>query len=490
MSHDDKHQAKPRKLDIARLILPTVLLLAAYGFKDFNATHETFSGLHLGQLIATLLWLSSAFMLIRLLDVLVWRYLMESRGRHVPPLVRDLVAIVILLITGGLILSLVFEQSITTLLAASTVGLGVLGFALKHPILDAFSGIILTVAKPFQAGDWLQLETGELARVVDINWRDVHLVSANEITYLVPNSYFIEKGTRIYSQPESFFRDEIQVTLPYHVTTHQGQRILLGSVNQVEEIAALPRQSIVTILDYNDSGIQWNLLYWCPDAERVPVYRFLVHQNILRNLHYANIDIPFPVRVLHREHHLPDQGADIQAIDPLIQRVSLFATLTAEELRLLSSEAKNRLVHTGASLLRQGDAGDSLFILREGLLEVRKTTDEHPETVLDHIRPGQFFGEMSLLLGDPRSATIVATSDAVVVEITKEAMTKLMHKRPELARYLAELLAQRQAQAAAKLAANHHATEPPHGLLEQLASRINQFFGIGKLEQPPVRHRH
>jgi small-conductance mechanosensitive channel/CRP-like cAMP-binding protein len=486
MSHDDKHTATRHRLAIGRLILPTLLILAAYGFRAFTDAHHID---HLAHLTATMLWLSAAFLLIRLLDVLVWRYLMESRGRHVPQLVRDLVAILILLGAGGLVLSLVFDQSITTLLAASTVGLGVLGFALKHPILDAFSGIILTMQKPFQTGDWLELETGELARVVDINWRDVHLVSANEITYLVPNSQFIEKGTKIYSQPENFFRDEITIALPYHVTTHQGQRILLGSVNQVEEIAALPRQSIVTIVDYTDSGVLWRLLYWCPDPARVPTYRFLVHQNILRNLHYANIDIPFPVRVLQRDHRTPNPSADAHDIDPLIQRVSLFASLTAEELRHLSAEAKSRLVHAGVALLRQGDAGDSLFILREGLLEVRKATEQHPETVLDHIRPGQFFGEMSLLLGDPRSATIVAAGDAVVMEITKEAMTKLMHDRPELASYLAELLAQRQAQAAAKLAANRHVAEPPHGLLEQLASRINQFFGLGKLP-PPARRPH
>lgn len=490
MSHDENNAATPRRLAIYRLISPVCLILLAYGFTVLTDARQNEHGKSLVHLAETLLWLSAAFLLIRLIDVLVWRHLMASRGHHVPRLVRDLFAVLIFLATGGLILSLVFDQSITTLLAASTVGVGVLGFALKHPILDAFSGIILTVQKPFKTGDWIQLETGELARVVDINWRDVHLVSANEVTYLIPNSRFIENRTNIYSQPENFFRDEIRVTLPYSVTTHQGQRILLGAVNQVEEIAALPRQSIVTISDYTDSGVLWHLLYWCPDPERVPTYRFLVHQNILRNLHYANIEIPFPVRVLHRDNRIPSPTADIHDIDPLIQRVSIFASLTSEELRHLSTEANNRLVRSNVPLLRQGDAGDSLFILREGLLEVRKATEKHPATVIDHIHPGQFFGEMSLLLGEPRSATIVATGDAMVVEITKEAMTHLMHARPELARYLAELLAQRQTQSAAKLAAHEHSTEQPHTLFEQLANRINQFFGLGKLQAAPAKNQH
>lgn len=481
MSHHHEKEAPPPRhgLAVRRLILPALVYALAYGFTMWVDRHAQDANHRVLELAAgTLQWLSYAFVLIRLVDVLVWRYAMVLRGRHVPRLLRDLFALFVLFIAACIILSMVFEQSLTALLTASTVGLGVVGFALKEPIHNAFSGIAITVQKHFEVNDWLEIPgTNEIGRVVEINWADLHLVTADEITYIVPTSMFHSQRTKVYTRPEKFFRDELRITLPYHVTTHQGQRILLGAVNQVEEISAIPRRAIVSIADYTDSGILWRLLYWCPDPGRLPTFRYLIHQNILRNLHYANIEIPFPVRELRRDSSQPRSAREVGDIDPLIQRVSIFATLTAEELRHLSLSAHNRLAHAGVPLLRQGECGDSLFILREGMLEVRKTLADNSETVVDHIRPGQAFGEMSLLLGEPRSATIVPVGDALVFEITKEAMQPLMQARPDLVRYLAELLAQRQSHSAAKVAA-HHASMQQHSLFDQLADRIRQFFSI------------
>lgn len=493
MSRDDtnkKPAARPR-LALTRLITPILLVLVAYGVVVYTDARQQASGTPVGNIAESLLFFSAAFLLIRLIDVLVWRHLMGSRGRHMPRLLRDVIGILIFIATGGVVISHVYGQSLTGLMAASTVSLGVLGLALQRPILDAFSGIVLTVQQPFKVGDWIELEkVGVMARVTEINWRVVHMVTVNEVTIIVPNGQFIQEHAKIYSQPDKFFRDEIKITLPYNVTTHQGQRILLGAVNQIEEIAALPRTSSVTISDYNSSGIEWRILYWCPDPGRITSFQFQIHQNLLRNLHYAGIEIPMPMLVLHRGPKSSDPMEDIRGIDPLIHRVSLFATLTAEELRHLTTQARNRLVHAGTALIRQGDAGDSLFILREGLLEVRKSFDGGPETVLDNIHPGQSFGEMSLLLGDPRSATIAAKVDTMVVEITKEAMTHLMQERPELVRYLADLLAQRQSNTAAKQSAHHQALAQGHTLLDHLTSRITHFFGLAKAHAAKVTHSH
>lgn len=373
------------------------------------------------------------------------------------------------------------EKLLTAIVTASTVAMGIIGFALQRPILDAFSGIVLALQQPFKPGDWVQLDDkGSIGRVTEMNWRVVHLVTSDEVTVVVPNGQFVSQQSKIYSRPEHFFRDEIQLTLPFGVTTHQGQRILLGAANQVEEIAALPRKSIVSIAGYTDSGILWRLLYWCPDPGRILPIRFQVHQNILRNLHYAGIELPVPMLDLRHLPPIADESDEVRGIDPLIQRVPLFSALTAEELRHLSSQANNRLAHAGVPLLRQGDPGDSLFILREGVLEVRVAKAQQPETVVGRIKPGDFFGEMSLLLGDPRAATVVPMVDSMVMEISREAMTHLMHSRPDLASYLAEVLAERQTSTATKLATAQTSAEPSQSLFDQLTNRISTFFGVRK----------
>ncbi len=130
--------------------------------------------------------------------------------------------------------------------------------------MDAFAGIVLGLQRPFRVGDWIQAEaSAALGRVAAMTWRAVTVVTADGITYVVPNGQLINNLIKGYTRPQPFFRDEIRLTLPYSVTTHQAQRILLGAAGQVEEDPPIARTPAVTILDYTDRGVLWSLLYWC-----------------------------------------------------------------------------------------------------------------------------------------------------------------------------------------------------------------------------------
>lgn len=470
-----------------RLAIPILLMIVAFTFlaathtgKEFDSPNRGVSGLWF-DIAATLSWAAVAFLTTRLIDVLVWRGAMQAHGHAAPHLLQKVVAALIWFLAACAVTSFVFGQSLTAIIAASSVTMGVAGFALQRPILDAFSGIVLALQQPFKMGDWLQVDDkGNLGRVTEMNWRAVSLVTPDEVTFVIPNGQFITGPAKIFSRPEHFFRDEIQVTLPYGVTTHHGKRILLGAANQVAEIAAVPRKPIVSIQDYTDRGILWRLFYWCPDPGRLPVFRFLVHQNIQRNLHYAGIEVPAPMLDLRRLSRKEDDSEELGGIDPMIKRVSLFAALTADELRHLSSHAVKRLARAGTPLLKQGDPGDSLFILRDGVLEVRISQNGQPEIAVGQIRAGDVFGEMSVLLGEPRTATILPVTDSMVTEITRDTLSHLMHTRPELASYLAEILAERQANNNAKLTAAPTADSQSISLFDQMANRIMTLFGIKK----------
>jgi small-conductance mechanosensitive channel/CRP-like cAMP-binding protein len=428
----------------------------------------------------TILIFTGAILALRLLSLFAWPRI-RLQGQPVPRLLRDITTFLVWYSAACAIASYAFGQSLTQLIAASTVALGIMGFALQRPILDAFSGIVLALQRPFGMGDWVGVsnDTVPFGRVVEMNWRAVHLQTPNEVVHVIPNSLFTGNDTKLYSRPEAFFRDEITVTLPFNVTTHQGQRILLGAANQVEEVGTLPRKSIVTISEYNDRGVVWKLLYWCPSPMRVPPVRFLIHQNILKNLKYAGIDIPVSSMNIRRTVEAEDIFRQIQGVEPLIQRLSLFATLTVDELRYLSSHSVSRLAIAGAALLTEGESGDSLFVLCEGLLEVSKG-GAHGTKVVGRIHPGQFFGERTFLLGEPRSATVVPVIDAIVMEITKGAMTQLLQARPELTTHLAEVLAERHALTDAKLNATPDSASNAQTLMDKMVDRISVFFEIKK----------
>ena len=93
----------------------------------------------------------------------------------------------------------------------------------------------------------------------------------------------------------------------------------------------------------------------------------------------------------------------------------------------------------GAIVVREGEAADSLFILAGGALDVLLER-AGANILLDRMVPGDIFGEISLLTGQPRSATIIAATEAVVFEISKRHLHPILQRRPELAEALAALM--------------------------------------------------
>lgn len=462
-----------------------VSLVLLFGTSQAGGSLSMF-GLSLDALITDAAYVlglvALALLTIRLADLVVWHNLQRDLEHQVPKLLRDMVAALIWFGYFCVALISVFKQPLAPILTASTVMLGVIGFTLQRPIMDAFCGVIICLQKTFKEGDWIQIDE-TVGRVTQIDWRTVHLVTADEITIVLPNSQIAYQSVKIYTRPHFYFRDEIEITLPYSVTTQQGQRILLGAANQVEEIASLPRKSIVSIASYTDRGILWRLLYWCPDPGRIPVFRYLVHQNILRNLHYSDICVPVPMLDIRTFKTEPSTDTD-DGIDKLMARIPLFAAMTADELRYLSSVARSHLFPSGKPMLHQGQDGDSLFILREGLLSVSIKQEDGTELNVGYIHPGQFFGEKSFLLGESRGATVTPVVDSMVSEVTKNSMANIIQKRPNIANYLSELLSERQLNRDAKL---HSGQEQHEEDLNMITARLlNRIRSIFNLKSDPM----
>lgn len=467
-----------RLLWLPILLLSIALVLLA-ALRSANEGEPISAGNIYVKSAASFAWAALAFLCIRVIDFLVWYRKPPDAAENIPVMLRQLVALVVWIVALCAVIALVFGHSITAVLTASTVALGVLGFALQRPIMDAFSGVVIALQRPFKEGDWVQTDDkGSIGRIVEMNWRSVRLVSTDDISFILPNSQLTNLPVKVYSRPEPFFRDEICITLPFNVTTHQGQRLLLGAANQVEEVAAIPRESIVSIADYTESGVLWRLHYWCPDPGRQTPTRFKVNQNILRNLHYAGIQIPVPMRVLQ---HL-DKNIHLHAerdIDQLIARTALFAGLKTDELRYLSQHCQSRIFNAGQAVLRQGEPGDSLFILRDGLCAVKIRQTDGQEIEVARIMPGQFFGERSLLLGETRTATIMAVVDSSVTEISKHVLAKLLRERAEIANYMSEILGERQMANSSKFEQHHNdenGGKNPHA--NKLFQRISAFFNL------------
>jgi CRP-like cAMP-binding protein len=116
-----------------------------------------------------------------------------------------------------------------------------------------------------------------------------------------------------------------------------------------------------------------------------------------------------------------------------IKTVRLFLEFNEPELLALTGRLRERKLRKGQVLFREGDAGEEMFLVREGSILVSKAVTGKVEQVLARFGPGDFFGEMSLFDRSPRSATIQAETDAVLLALDRENLDRLIQVNPRAA---------------------------------------------------------
>ncbi|RIK89828.1 MAG: hypothetical protein DCC71_25835, partial [Proteobacteria bacterium] len=126
-----------------------------------------------------------------------------------------------------------------------------------------------------------------------------------------------------------------------------------------------------------------------------------------------------------------------------LRQVSLFAHMSFERLHAIERILRDAAYVAGEVIVREAEPGDDLYLLVEGRVDVLRGAGTPAETHLNQLGPGDYFGEMAVLDGRPRSATIVATSPVRVLVLEGERLRELVHDMPELALDLLRVLAER-----------------------------------------------
>jgi branched-chain amino acid transport system substrate-binding protein len=158
----------------------------------------------------------------------------------------------------------------------------------------------------------------------------------------------------------------------------------------------------------------------------------------------------------------------------MLDTVSVLQPLSADERFHLLKTARLLTFGTGEDIVREGEDGDSMYVIRSGTCEILKRNADGGSQRLTALATGAFFGEMSLLTGEKRAATVRSAGDATVVEIGKREFSRILLAKPEIAATLADVLASRQ-QGLQQAAAMR---QEPTALRSSLRNRIRVFFGL------------
>jgi len=430
------------------LIIP--LLAVHLGFPNYLASSTGIDPHYVWLALNMLAWLAGAVLTARLVQVLGWNQVGRKTGKHAPYLLVQITNVLIYISAALGMAAILLDVSLTGAIATSSVIGLVIGFALKSLISDAFSGIALNLDQGFTINDFIMLigrpGTSTISgRVTQINWRSTSLKTPENGMLIIPNSVISEAIVLNFSKPDPSNEFEFVVTLDFEVPSERVVRVL----NAAAQAAARERKEIwegkARISDLNKTGITYIIKYMLDPFKLSPAdAKHVILGHIERQMKLTGLTLAHP-KVDNWTRETPELNytlGDIMYRIWLLRKIQLFKQFAEGELAGLAERMTMRQFAPGTQIITAGDPGQSMFLLSEGITSVL-VKGEDGDVDVATLRPGDFFGEMSLLTGDPRSATIKALSETVAFEIDKEDLIPLLDANPDAAELIVNAVADR-----------------------------------------------
>ena len=401
---------------------------------------------------------------------------------HVPSLVRDILQGVVFAVIIIFVLRAAGVNPFG-LITTSAVLTAIIGLALQSTISNLFAGLSLQVDRSIAVGDWIS--TGSrVGRIDEIKWRSTLLRTRDGDRLIVPNSNLLQSEVLNFSRPTSEHRVALKIGFGYQHPPNDVKAMLLESVRGVPGVLAEPAPDAFPI-DFADSAVVYALRYWINDIQRESPIEGEVRTRIWYGAQRASIEIPFPIRTVFMNQVASD-AAEQTAVRAMKERatalakVMLFAPLEPSDLDLLAQAVRTVRFAKGEIIIRQGDPGDSLYLIQEGDVSVQLAVDGAEREVAT-LGAGKFFGEMSLMTGEPRKATCAAKNDVLCYVMDRHAFQHVLHVKPQIAEQVSMVLGKRQGELEGErenLSAEARARRAAENS-SKLLSRIRDFFNLG-----------
>lgn len=371
------------------------------------------------------------------------------------------------------------------LITTSAIVSGALAFSAKETLGNLWGGIAIQLEKTCRIGDWVRIDT-VTGQVVSIRWRYMAIATINNETIVIPNGTVMQHRVTVigrFGEERAAWRRYVNFEVEYE---HPPARVI-EHVERALAHAQIPHVSQdphprVACVGFQDSGVEYAVAYdlidaahyWSIDSQiRVHVYAALMRQGL---------GIPFPRRVVEVRRDERPQAAqrEIEHRIAALGAMDLFSSLTDLERSALARRLTTCAYVPDEIVFRAGEPADSLYLLAQGDVEIVRENDRGTRHKLATLRAPAYFGEMGLLLGQSRAATVVAAGDALCYRLDKEAFDAIIRARPVLAERLAQVLSERQAANDATLQAldAEMRARQKSGRTADLMRRIQQFFGL------------
>ncbi|MDX6403893.1 MAG: hypothetical protein QOH70_1348 [Blastocatellia bacterium] len=424
--------------------------------------------------------------LVNVASVFIFEVFLEALRLKPPRIMRDLLLALSYIVVAITILSR--DVDLTGIIATSAVLTAIIGLSFQDTLGNMMGGMALQMERTIGVGDWIRFD-GQEGLVRDIRWRHTSIETRNWDTLVIPNSALMKSQVTVLGRRSGQPRQHRQWVY-FNVDFRYSPADVIDVVESALRAEPIPNLALepqpnCVLMDFKESFGSYAVRYWLTDLAVDDPTNSIVRTRIYFALRRADIPLSIPAHSLFvtEEDQSRLERKRTEEIDERVvalKRVDLFQSLTDEERHSLASRLRVAPFVRGEAMTRQGAKAHWLYLITRGDADVRVSVDGHLSEQIATLHEGDFFGEMGMMTGDPRSATVIALTDVECYRVDKEAFNHILKQRPEIAEDISEQLARRRVELdAAREGLNEEAMQARMRYHQgDLLQRIRRFFTL------------
>jgi small-conductance mechanosensitive channel/CRP-like cAMP-binding protein len=393
--------------------------------------------------------------------------------RPVPQIFRDIIQglVYFVLLLVALRAAGVEPGSILTTSALLTAAIAL---SLQETLGNLVAGLAIQAQRPFDVDDWIQFDTDpkHIGRVLEINWRATKVLTLDDVEVIVPNATLAKAPIVNFTKPTEASRRSLYVQVPASVPPHVVREAVLRALPGAGGVLATPAPTVVM-----NAFIDGNIEYWIRFHTADFHLRDGVDSAARERIWYAfargKIAVAAPNRAVRlqevtTETETRKEEQDLARREEALGTVEILRGLEPEQRFILAAASRTHAYGAGEAVVRQGEATAEMFIVQSG--EVLVEHEEGGEvTPLATLRAGEFFGEMAVMTGEHRTATVRAVVPSILLGVDQHALKMLLDATPDVAALISRSIAERQAQ--------REGARPERSSQASVAERSSQILG-------------
>ena len=379
-----------------------------------------------------------AWLVARGVDLLFLRWFVFHRtGFTTPALLRGL-SYALFVFAGLSLFLLRTGYPVTGFLVSTGLAAGILGLALQSTLNDLFSGIALSLEKPFSVGDWIELEDKTVGQVIDLTWRATYLKTFNNTLLAIPNSNMAGQPINNLDRPEAPYGLWNSIRVSPEADPQLVITILSTALGQSSHVLKKPSPA-VRLSDASASP--YSYMVWVHYRSYLAHFRGQeqLFIEINRALKKAGISPVGEVQEVRFARANAVNPVAPSVVDTL-RSMDIFAELDEDEIEEIESHSEFKMVAADTVLVTENTNAGKVHVVVNGSLESSIAVAGGQYAHADQYFAGDSFGWAALVTDENSIMTVRATSDSMVLTIDTDCLQPILQRHVDLQRKFSELV--------------------------------------------------